>query len=155
MYPVNGSPRPFIIDLDLAKKIGRHNWNYVPRARFCHAVVRTGKPRVSLHHYIINVLGKRDWMEIHFRNGDKFDCRRTNLKPYDRSNDGANRRLFKNKKSFGKKGVYYRKKSKTWYAMIRFKGKMIYLGTKPTAEAAAKAYSVAFRQMRAKQFLTS
>lgn len=99
--------------------------------------------RQYLHRYILHLAGKF-YPEITFANGDPFDCRLVNLKPYRREEEGASRKPFRNNTS-RRKGVCFHKGKGKWAAMIRVHRKLVHLGYHDTADAAARAYEYAFK----------
>ena len=140
---VANAPRRYIVDLRLAKKLTLFSWKYVPRLNRARAVIVRGKPRVMLHKYIARLLGKK-WVEIFFANNDPFDCRGDNLRPYRRDEEGARRKVFKNKK-VRFKGVYLKSTTGRYGASIRHNGKLHHLGYFDLPEQAAEAYRKAYK----------
>ena len=142
---VHGAPRRYTVDMKMLRHLRNFEWHYMSKQNRAWAVVRPKKPRVMLHRYILKKAGK-NWAESFFDNQDPFDCRLGNLRPYNRNEDGARRRAFKNNKS-GYKGVHFKKsnQSNQWGASIRVKGKLQHLGYFPTAEIAAEEYRKAFK----------
>lgn len=139
---LDGAPRPFVLDLTVLRAVVRVAWRYQPdqqkaRARFSRTT------RQYLHRYVL-FLHKRHYPEVTFANGNPFDCRLHNLKPYRRCEEGAQRCLFKNSTS-QLKGVCWHKGKRRWAAMLRHRGKLKHLGYFNTAETAAAAYARAWR----------
>jgi len=143
IYPT-GSPYPWMIDRKFRSKLSRVRWKYLPNRKRCRGYFGRGVTRQFLHRYILSLAG-RQYSEVTFANGDPHDCRLVNLKPYDRSADGASRSRFKS--STGRfRGVYYHKVRGRWLAQIRCRGRLTQIGSYLTAEAAAKAYMKAWVQ---------
>ena len=143
---VDGSTKRFIIDRKYAKEVSSYSWRFVPRSKGARATIVPKEPRVFLHRFIAH-LADLEWKEYFFDNGDPYDCREGNLRPYRRDEEGANRKPFKNK-SVKQKGVFLKKGAKRnkYGAAIRVKGKLTHLGYFADANQAAKAYMKAFRE---------
>lgn len=134
--------KPFLVDLCYLQPVVAVPWRFLPaqqraRARF------SRKTRQYLHRYVLS-LAKRHYPEVTFANGNPYDCRLHNLKPYRRSEEGAQRCLFKNSTS-QLRGVSWHKTKRRWAAMLRHHGKLKHLGYFTTADAAAAAYARAWR----------
>lgn len=78
-------------------------------------------------------------VDVDHIDGNKFDCRRDNLRTATRAQNQANRDASKNRRY---KGVY-RSQTPTprWVAKITVGGEQRYLGSFSTPEAAARAYN--------------
>lgn len=76
-------------------------------------------------------------------NNDRLDNRRSNLRLCTQSQNLANR---PSPRATGYRGVYYEPRGGRWRAQIKVSNKNRYLGTYPTAEAAALAYDAAARK---------
>lgn len=139
---VEGAPKPFWVDRKFIKHVVRKRWRYMRLTRFARAYFAAIKERKLLHRYLLELEDLR-WPEVYFANGDFFDCRISNLKPYRHDEEGAQRKRFKNNTS-GTKGVYFRKTTRKWQACIRVKGKLLHLGYFSTVKAATDAYSKAW-----------
>lgn len=141
---VEGSSRPFLIDLRFALRVRKVRWKYDPKKKRCRGWLTQAKTRQFLHRYILSLARKR-YAEASFANGDPHDCRLANIVPYSRVDDGATRRLFKNSTS-GRKGVSFHKRKKKWIAAIRVNGRLRHLGYFVSSRDAAAAYAVAWQQ---------
>lgn len=84
------------------------------------------------------------WPEgmIDHRNLRKSDNWWDNLRPATRSLNGANRSLYSSNSS-GLKGVAKERRCERWRATIRVNGKLLYLGSFKSPEAAHQAYAAA------------
>lgn len=76
---------------------------------------------------------------IDHRDGDSLNNALTNLRPCDRSSNGANSKRRRDNKS-GYKGVYWDTNRNGWCAVITCRGKQHRLGKHPTPEDAHAAY---------------
>lgn len=85
-------------------------------------------------------------LDVDHRDGDGLNNRRANLRTATRSQNISNMRITARNTS-GYKGVYWHVKSEKWCANIRVSGKLHYLGTHPTIEAAAEAYAKASAEL--------
>ncbi|XNY05194.1 HNH endonuclease (plasmid) [Sinorhizobium meliloti] len=83
---------------------------------------------------------------IDHRNGDTGDNRLANLRAADRSQNGANSRVSRNKAT-GYKGAYLEARTGKWMAQISPKGKRLTIGRFDTAEAAHAAYMAKAREV--------
>jgi hypothetical protein len=141
LYP-EGTPKPFIVDRRFIHKLRRVRWHFVEKKKRARGYFGRSKVRQYLHRYIL-ILARKFYPEVTFANGDHFDCRLTNLKPYRRYEEGARRQMFKNNTS-KRKGVSFHKRKRKWIAMIRTRGHLRHLGYFRTADLAANAYAKAW-----------
>jgi hypothetical protein len=144
---VMGSPLPYLVDRSMAAEVARYKWHYDPKLKRARAIIQRGGPRIMLHKYLLSLKGIR-WVEVYFNNGNCFDCRLVNLVPYRRNEEGARRKVFKNKK-VPFKGVSRRGSGK-YVASIRANGHLKHLGYFTTPEAAADAYEKAYSLLHSK-----
>ncbi len=150
---VENAPKRILIDPKSHQTLAGIHWVWTPSMLRARATITKKAPREMLHRFIARALHNEDWEEVFFANGDPFDCRFMNLRPYTREEQGAQRRAFKNNTS-GFRGVSY-KKSKVkggtgrWIACIRVNGKLKHIGSYQSAEQAGRAYAKAARMLRA------
>lgn len=138
-FSIEGTDKLFLADKKYRTKILSVRWRFNPKTKRARGYFGKNKTRQFLHTYVLS-LAKKYYPEVTFEN-DWWDCRLINLKPYDRSEDGARRRPFKNKQ---RKGVIFHKRKKQFCSMIRVHGKLRHLGYFKTADEAAKAYALAW-----------
>lgn len=93
-----------------------------------------GKKNISMH---VDLLGKKDGLEIDHIDGNRLNNQKSNLRFCTRSQNQINKKLQKNNTS-GYKGVS--KRSDSYVAQIKNKGKVKYIGSFGSAEDAARAY---------------
>lgn len=91
-----------------------------------------------LHQAVTNFQHER----LDHKNNITKDCRKENLRPATRSQNGQNQPAFINNTS-GFKGVNFHKGSKKWHARIRANGTRYHLGDFNSAEEAHEAYKKA------------
>lgn len=136
-----GTDKAFLIDRKFIRRVREVRWLYLPDRKRVRGYFGRSKTRLYLHRFILQLAGKY-YPEVTFANGDYFDCRLANLKPYRREIEGANRCLFKNS-STKRKGVSFHRGK--WVAMIRAKGKLRHLGRFDDPDLAANAYHRAWK----------
>lgn len=102
-----------------------------------YASVRIGGKEFYLHRLILKA--KENQIVDHRNRKHRLDCRRSNLRFANYSQNGYNRGRASHNKS-GFKGVYFCRQTKKWRAEIRRDGKVIKLGRHPTKEQAAQVY---------------
>lgn len=130
------------MDLKFRKQVLKVNWRYSAKTNRIRGYFGAGETRQYLHKFVLT-LAKKPYPEVIFDNSEWADCRISNLRPYDRYEDGARRRPFNKKR---RKGVIWHKVRKKFCAMIRCRGKLKHLGYFLTADLAARAYAVAWNQ---------
>lgn len=106
---------------------------------------RGGEGATLLHQAILPV---EPPLIVDHVNGDRLDCRRSNLRAATHSQNGANSKR-KGKQPHGFKGIYLdadraaRAHEKPWVATIKVNYKSKFLGRYATPEEAARAYDAA------------
>ncbi len=103
-----------------------------------YAVRSDGEQTVWMHREIVGLKPKQGFDVDHI-NHDTLDNRRSNLRRASHAQNCWNQRRPKNN-STGYKGVVYRRARRHFVARIRVRGKLIYLGSAPTAKAAHEIY---------------
>lgn len=101
-----------------------------------------------LLHRVLFAMVSGHWplAEIDHRNGDRLDNRLCNLREASRQQNMSNigKRRHRGRQFFGVRQI----SAKSWAADIRHENEVIYLGTFPTEEAAARARDAAAVEMR-------
>jgi hypothetical protein len=98
-------------------------------------------PSLLMHVFILGCPG------VDHRNGDGLDNQRANLRPATHSQNMGNKRLYRNSTS-GFKGVTRNTGSgRPWRAAVKANSQRHHLGYFDTAEAAARAYDAAAREL--------
>lgn len=86
------------------------------------------------------MMGEWPLQQIDHANGDPSDCRWSNLRPSDQSQNMANARRPSHNTS-GHKGVNWSKQHKKWKVQIQVNSKKLHLGFYTDLEAAVAAYA--------------
>jgi hypothetical protein len=94
---------------------------------------------ILLHRF---VYGARPGLNLDHQNGNKFDCRRENLRPASYSENNVNRRKQQGCTS-RYKGVYWDKQRRKWHVRIGWSGKTLYIGHFDEERYAGMAYDIA------------
>jgi hypothetical protein len=136
-----GCERGILYDKKFKSKVREVRWRYDEARKRMRGFFGRGKTRQYLHRYLLELAGKH-YPEVTFANGDWYDLRLVNLRPYDRVEDGSNRKMFKNRT---KKGISWNKRVGKWAAMIRVRGKLHHLGYFTDPDIAAIAYHNAWK----------
>ena len=127
-----------LIDDEDFEKVNQYKWYAMKGKRTYYATSARPCPTVLLHRFIMNTpLG----MEIDHKDGDGLNCQKYNLRICTQSQNAQGK-----KKRITSQNPYkgiQRRVSGNWQAFIGDKP----LGTYPTAEAAARAYDKAAREI--------
>lgn len=91
---------------------------------------------ISMHKMIVN---PPDGKDADHKNRITIDNRRDNLRPCDGTEGNANRRLLSKNNTSGYRGVHHRSKT-TYMAMLKYRGKMLRLGSFFDPKEAARIY---------------
>lgn len=108
----------------------------------------TGHSSTRMHHLILGLDDFSD-VEVHHKDGNGLNNRKSNLQVLNFSDHQKTRGPQSNNKT-SLKGVYWKKPQGTrkgkWIAQITFGGKRIHIGRFDTSEQAAKAYDEAAKK---------
>jgi HNH endonuclease len=146
--PLNHGRFALVDERDYAA-VRHFKWRVLQRGSQ-HLSVQThanGHP-VYLHRIVMaRALGRSipKGLQVDHRDGDGFDCRRSNLRLSTPSQNGFNQRLTKAKSGF--RGVYWHRKAGMWRAMIRVQYKLILVGCFHDPVLAARARDDAARRI--------
>lgn len=144
-----------LVDEVLFDGFSRYVWQcsddgYATRADY----ISKGNQRVVFLH--CEVFGAHDCDEVDHKNRVRLDCRRENLRPATRAQNGANttKRAYRVgiAASSKYKGVMWEDGLNPWRACIRVNGKLISLGKYATEHEAAVAYDCAALYYRGGEF---
>lgn len=127
-----------VVDFDDYDELNQYTW-YLNVNGYAagHVMSSSGKKKKMVMHRKIIQAAKG--VQTDHKNGNKLDNRKSNLRSCTHSENQMNRPKTKTNKS-GYKGVFKREKDKNWVAMIKVKGKQMYLGSFSCPEDAAAAY---------------
>lgn len=139
--PLSNGRAAIVSDCDYAY-LRRWTWNCVGGK---YAQRKHGEQYVYMHHAVAYRKGIMAWNRIDHANQNTFDNRRCNLRPANRSSNGANRGRQANNTS-GFKGVCRHKAAGKWMAQITVKSVNHYLGLFASKHDAARAYNRAARK---------
>lgn len=130
-----------LIDDEDLSRVELHTWRirddgYVQRTwgeegRMCHEL---------LHRFIMDAA--EDQVVDH-ENGDRWDCRKENLRVATLSQNAANRPTTSQERAW--KGIFPH--GNRWKARIKLEGRNVYLGSFPSPQEAAYAYDVAAKRL--------
>ena len=132
---VRGAKKCVKVDPDVHAKASRRRWHM--HQDYPATTLGSGKKayKLYLHRFVMSA---KSGTIVDHKNGDHLDNRRANLRLASKGENTINRdRLPTN--GAGYKGVS--KRGKTYRAFVHKDGTTIYLGTFPTAKAAACAYN--------------
>lgn len=118
-----------VIDKDDAEAVSGKRWYKSSRG-----YAAKSASNIYLHSFLMP-----DAVMIDFKDGDKLNCRRENLRSCTPSQNAANAK--KRVGASGFRGVSYQARSKRWYASIYHNMKRIRLGGFDSPEEAAMAYN--------------
>jgi hypothetical protein len=133
------------------------DFNRLRHFRWCYRAEREGQQGYAVRHTKIDgkyktcylhrdIMNPGPGMEVIFRNFDKLDCRRENLRVVTTGQARRHHRVRRDSKS-GLKGVKYDEETGRWQANVYRKGKCIYVGSFTTREGAAEGYEEALQDL--------
>ena len=128
------------IDADDFPHVGRYTW----RVRDDGYVQRTWMSQYTMRHELLHrfVMNAGPGELVDHRNGDRWDCRKENLRVATLSQNAANRASLAGRTW---KGIFQH--GETWKARIKVDQQSIYLGCFSTPEEAALAYDIAAKKL--------
>jgi hypothetical protein len=132
-------------DFDRLSKFKWHAWwNKHTRSFYARRGVydsTTGQTRVIRMNR--EVLDARPDELVDHRNHDTLDNRKENLRPCNKSQNGANRRGLQSNNTSGYQGVTRYARDGRWRAQLKINNKMLHLGYFSSKHEAARAYNEA------------
>lgn len=127
-----------LIDDEDHERVSHFAWRLRPDGYIQRTWVEDGQMKHELLHRFI--MRAKDGEIVDHENGDRWDCRKENLRVATYSQNGANRRL-----EGVWKGIF--QDGNRWKARIKINGESSYLGSFETPEEAALAYDMAARRL--------
>lgn len=137
--PVGSRGRVAIIDAADYERVSRYRWWPLNTPSGVYARGYVDGRRILLHRFILDAPATT---LVDHRNGDRLDCRRSNLRPATSAQNRANSGPRGGASRY--KGVI-RTRSGKWEAAAKKGGRRYYLGTYVDEAAAARAYDAAAR----------
>ena len=137
-----------LVDANIYKEVVKYRWNYTKKG-YVNRYIKNEDGSYSteyLHQFVIFQELEEYLDDIDHKNGDRQDCRRSNLRIGSRSLNNANSRKRSNAVSSKYKGVCFGKREQKWRARLTIDKKEKYLGTYDTEVEAAKAYNEAAKK---------
>ena len=150
--PVRGSDRPALVDVEDARRVlalvwraagGRPGQRYAATSR---PGAKTGGGVRYLHHFVLGRAPSRRLVVDH-RNGDRMDCRKSNLRMATPSQNQWHRSGPQRNNTSGVSGVHYYAARRKWLAYIHIGGRRRHLGCFPRKAQAVVARRNAEREL--------
>lgn len=146
LIPVGRKHHAKIDDGDI-RIVNRHRWHVIKSrttkvlyaARFWYGKNRKHHSQL-MHNLILGYKG------VDHINGDGLDCRRSNMRRANKSQNAANSGKHKDNTS-GFRGVYLDKRDGKWYSQIMKNGKTFNLGRYASPEEASAVYNQAAKKL--------
>lgn len=127
--------KEFWFDKEDYEKIKNYYWNFDDKGAVC---TKTYPQNSTLYiHRVIMEVEDHNTQVDHIKH-NRFDNRKSQLRIADNKHNNRNKGLVK-RNTTGITGVYYNKKSGSWYAQIKVNYKIIHLGSFKTKEEATEA----------------
>lgn len=148
---ITGKGKFFTVSDEDFERVSQYSWDLTwdtyerltPQPRIRTWMIVDGKrTKVQLHRFLMGVTDSKIFVD--HKDGDRFNNTRENLRLCSAKQNAQNRPK-RSDSSSPYKGVS--RKSKGWGAWITEEGTSVFLGTYPTAEAAAMAYDRKARQL--------
>lgn len=131
------------VDLADVPRVAAHRWSLDQTGYAKGAINRR---RVYLHRFILHCHRSDGW-EVDHLNGDKLDCRRSNLRKVTRGQNKQNLVAYRGSKS-QYRGVCWSESKQAWEASVRLGGKRVFFKRfKDEDEAGAAAAEARARLM--------
>ena len=142
--PLTQGKEALVSDIDYSFLM-QWKWCYMKKQKGGYAIrgIFSTNLTVYMHKIIAERAGK--FGRIDHRNQNQLDNRRRNLRPANKSQNGANRGSQANNTS-GYKGVSWNKECQKWSAKIVITGRCKYLGLFTSINDAARAYNRAAKK---------
>lgn len=131
-YIYDSNNNEIVIDTDCYELVRQYCW-FVHHTGYVYAKEKYSNKHIALHKLIMNDLDNN--YIIDHKNGNKSDCRRSNLRYCSREQNNSNKKLQKNNK-YGVPGIVFHHNRYEVY--IGNNGKRIFLGSSLDFEEAKK-----------------
>ena len=132
----------FFVDFEDLPLVMGYKWHRTGNGYYKASLGSRKKGHILLHRLIMK---PPDHMVVDHIDGDKTNCRKSNLRICSQAENSRNARISKNN-CCGKKGVHYDARRKRWYARIH-KGLTYSLGGYESCDSAARAYDAAAEEL--------
>ena len=135
-----------IVDDEDFDELNQYRWTY-DATGYAHRKIggRKNSKKIYLHRIVVKA---KDGEVVDHENGNRYDCRKENLRIATRSQNAQNQKTRIDNTS-GFRGVFYKNESwrrKKWYAKITVNTQVKHLGHYLTAEEANVAYTEAAQE---------
>lgn len=136
-----------LVDDDDFEELAQYKWWWVSSGPYAYTYMETPKGKqtmVTMHRFLMGVVGQPPSVLVDHENGDTLDNRRKNLRVCNKSQNAANGRAHCDSVS-RYKGVSLKPSGK-WAAQISISGRNTYLGVFVDEEEAARTYDAAAKK---------
>ena len=141
----NKHNKEIIVDDEDYDRVMEYKWLTVERPNTYYAQMTRKHDRQYLHRFVLGLVSG-DGKQVDHINGNGLDNRKSNLRLADHKQNGANT-TNRIKSATGYIGVYHHHYGTNFIARIRANGKKKHLGCFDIADAAARAYDAAAKEL--------
>lgn len=130
-----------LVDDEDFPEVSLHTWRIRPDGYVQRTWIEDGQTRHELLHRFVMKAADEDVVD--HENGDRWDCRKENLRVATLSQNAANRPTTAQGRAW--KGIFPH--GNCWKARIKVEGQNVYLGSFQRPEEAAYAYDIAAKRL--------